>query len=605
MPIRFFVLVIASWLGLLLFLSPPLQAQSGHRPQQHHLPPGDAVATVLPWLYQQYPALLSTGSELQLRHDLSSPGGRHLTFWQTYQGTPVQGGLLKVNLGQQGRVWSTAGQVKGFTQVGQPNFSFDTLRLRQRYGEVLGARRIAIERVWWVENDQLRAAYRLETHQPGTEPSYQIWVDAQSGTELRREGRSAYLHPQQDSSGRGRVFYPDPCTRANLTYGTQFSDQDDQHSPIFEALMDTVVLRDLTVRNDTFFLQGPYVQIVDLAFFNVAPATSLTGDFFFDRSDPGFEDVMCYYHIDRYQRYVQSISFTNLQRAPLRVDSHGKGNSDQSSYTPDAQGGYLLFGDGGVDDAEDADVIIHEYGHALSEAAAPGTRSGLERRGLDEGICDYLAASYSYDLDPWRWYEIFNWDGHNEFWPGRQGVSQLSYPPNNTSIYRYGELWAATLMQIRQEIGATVTDRLVLQELYGNFPGMTLPDAARLMIEADSMLYQGQHSGVLLRYFCERNLIMGNTCSAVNLPAPPQPTAWQLLPAGPNRWRLLLQGGEADAPAQWTLYDLQGRKLQTGQSKAAGHGHAELHFPQLTQGWYLLQVRSRQASQSFRLRVFE
>jgi hypothetical protein len=32
----------------------------------------------------------------------------------------------------------------------------------------------------------------------------------------------------------------------------------------------------------------------------------------------------------------------------------------------------LAFGEGGVDDAEDVDVVLHEYGHAIQHDTVPG-----------------------------------------------------------------------------------------------------------------------------------------------------------------------------------------------------------------------------------------
>ena len=46
----------------------------------------------------------------------------------------------------------------------------------------------------------------------------------------------------------------------------------------------------------------------------------------------------------------------------------------------------MTLGTGGVDDGEDADVIVHEYGHSLQDQAVPGfgrsLAGGRDRRGL-------------------------------------------------------------------------------------------------------------------------------------------------------------------------------------------------------------------------------
>lgn len=47
----------------------------------------------------------------------------------------------------------------------------------------------------------------------------------------------------------------------------------------------------------------------------------------------------------------------------------------------------------GVDDAEDADVILHELGHGIHDFLTVGHLSQIE--GLSEGIGDYIAMSYS------------------------------------------------------------------------------------------------------------------------------------------------------------------------------------------------------------------
>ncbi|MCB0856080.1 MAG: hypothetical protein KDD63_27850, partial [Bacteroidetes bacterium] len=295
-------------------------------------------------------------------------------------------------------------------------------------------------------------------------------------------------------------------------------DSMDFHKPIFENFIDTVILKDITFEDNTFKLIGPYVNITDRSPFFIAPATSTDGDFFFTRDQSGFEDVMAYYHIDSMQRYVQKLGFINLQNGPMQVDPHGKSDLDQSVFIGNGGNSYILFGDGGVDDAEDADVLVHEYAHALSYDAAPETNSGTERRGLDEGIGDYSSAIYSFDSDSvYGWDKIFNWDGHNEFWSGRKAISHIQYPPSSTSIYTYGEIWASALMEIRQELGKEVADRLAIQEMYGNFAQMTLTDAAMLYLDAEMALYGGIHSEMISFTFCEKGILSGPDCINVTL----------------------------------------------------------------------------------------
>jgi hypothetical protein len=53
----------------------------------------------------------------------------------------------------------------------------------------------------------------------------------------------------------------------------------------------------------------------------------------------------------------------------------------------------LHMGDGGVDDAEDSDVTVHELGHATQQAQVPGFGPGsdTEQRAMGEGFGDFLA----------------------------------------------------------------------------------------------------------------------------------------------------------------------------------------------------------------------
>ena len=122
----------------------------------------------------------------------------------------------------------------------------------------------------------------------------------------------------------------------------------------------------------------------------------------------------------------------------------------------------IVFGTGGVDDGEDPAVVVHEYGHAILNAAAPGLLSSLEGRALHEGFADYWTGSYTRWLvetgqtarDDWRW--VFLWDsGEGSIWNGRYLDHFGQYPQDvcvasgsgGCSVHNDGRMWATTLME--------------------------------------------------------------------------------------------------------------------------------------------------------------
>jgi len=96
-------------------------------------------------------------------------------------------------------------------------------------------------------------------------------------------------------------------------------------------------------------------------------AFSLTNEFNYRRDDDRFEQVLAYYWVTEAQRYIQKLGFGVTRRAinkesqDLRINTFGQDNS----FSWDKKD-VIRLGKGGVDDAEDAEVILHELGPTRS-----------------------------------------------------------------------------------------------------------------------------------------------------------------------------------------------------------------------------------------------
>ena len=323
--------------------------------------------------------------------------------------------------------------------------------------------------------------------------------------------------------GTGYVFDPDPLSTSGQTYAPPYVDNDDADNAALDAERILVDLRDLAQGTDGLFrLEGPFVRIDGSSATNFTPpAEPDPNGFRYTRAQPGFEAVMAYYHIDKSQRHIQDLGLFDVQNGPLPVQPRAR-TDDNSFYFPGSN--RIEFGIGGVDDAEDAFVIWHEYGHAVLEGGAPGLLVTPEGQALHEGWGDYWAASYTRSLiesgvsKRQDWEQLFKWDsgdGATELWGGRRLGHTGHYPEDtpcaqgaaSCDIWTDGTLWATTLMEIYDDLGRTVTDQLNLFSHEYLAAPVTMADAAEAVIQADLDLFGGAHVSILLDRFGARGFV--------------------------------------------------------------------------------------------------
>ncbi|MBX7243267.1 MAG: T9SS type A sorting domain-containing protein [Bacteroidia bacterium] len=528
------------------------------------LPAGYSAESLLPVIYKRYDCFRNPDISLRKETEKSSPGGNHIQYRQFYRDIPVYGSGIKANIHKNGYILSFLNHLENPVVSGIPEFSLSEAFVQNEIHRKAGAYESSSEAVLFFHQGRWVPAYVVITFAHTFPVSFEWIADARTGEILSQKDRASYhAHAALtgDTTGRGVVFRPDPLTKAQVSYGAPYLDNSDQSSAAFNAVMDTVLLRDITFNtgDGRFYLEGPYVKIEDIDPYDSVPVSSLSGNFFYTRNRSGFEDVMVYYHIDSLQRYIQSLGFSNLYNEPLRADPHGYGNQDNSHFIPNGSMSYIGWGQGGVDDAEDADVITHEYGHALSYSGSTNTNTGTERKGLDEGIGDYICSSYSYDINPFHWYEVFTWDGHNEYWTGRVSNSTQTYPLTG-GIYAYGTVWASCIMEIRLAIGAEASDKDFYQELYMNASGMTLKDAAHNFLDADSMLHNGANTISIVNYFCTRGLFSGSEC-VVGIEDVTPLSNWNLFPNPITNRTAFIDFPDTGKEAMLEVTDLTGKNV--------------------------------------------
>ena len=224
------------------------------------------------------------------------------------------------------------------------------------------------------------------------------------------------------------------------------------------------------------------------------PARATDGRFVYDRHEDQFEQVMAYFWVNQAQEYLQSLGFgstlppVNAESQDVRTDQYGLDNS----FSWDKHD-LIRLGKGGVDDAEDGEVIVHEYGHAVHDAQVAGFGSSLEAGSIGEAFGDYLsvtvglaaAAQYHWPVNAPQAC-VADWDSvsYTASAPHclRRVDTNKTYANRVGEVHADGEIWSRALWDIRTALGATTADRIIVNAQFGFAPDTSFHDAAETTI---------------------------------------------------------------------------------------------------------------------------
>jgi hypothetical protein len=321
--------------------------------------------------------------------------------------------------------------------------------------------------------------------------------------------------PGQDPStgtgtGTGSVFVPNPVQSLG---DESLTDQKDADAAVPAPAYHNVTLTHL---DGSGHLSGDYATILSET---GSPAYSPANIFTYTRHQDEFEQVMAYYWITEAQKYIHRLGFGESRRPiddgpqAVRIDQYGQDNS----FATDHPKNELRFGKGGVDDAEDAEVILHEYGHAIHFSQNFAFASE-EAGAISEGFGDYWAVTVAdvvsralgvAEREPLAC--VADWDStsYTSSVPHclRRVDTDLRYPADlNGEVHHDGQIWSRALWDIRQALGNVKADTIILQGSF-DFSGTTMTDLATRTVAAAQQLYGNGAAKAVTKAFAGRGIL--------------------------------------------------------------------------------------------------
>lgn len=449
-------------------------------------------------------------SALSARQVRRSLGAQHAIFSQTHFERPIFRAYVTVHA-------STAGEIYLIKNRAMPRTLLATRwerRIADRAAHTRARRAVTRSaplrvsgplEVWFPRRTTLQPALKLRVRRDSPPQEWIVYLHAVTGAVLSRWDNLSSATRRARYRGTALVFDPNPIFSAPRGWQPLDARNVLQRPPLAAHL--PVVLGHLS-RATT--LDGKRVS------------TQLTAgrvrrrdrDFPAYSTQAGFDEAMCYFHVDRAIAYLETLGFRGERRIfsePLRVNAHGT-RDDNSWYSP--QDRSLTFGTGDVDDAEDGETILHELGHALQDAICPDFGQSAQAAAMGEGFGDYFAGSFFAERKP-RAYRatVMSWDGL--YYGGdppclRRLDDPRSYESfdhgRNADEHENGQIWSATLWEARRALGRQVADRLVVESHFQLDPFTTFARGARAIIDADRNLYEGAHAARLKNIFRRRGI---------------------------------------------------------------------------------------------------
>ncbi len=301
------------------------------------------------------------------------------------------------------------------------------------------------------------------------------------------------------STGEATLFVPNAIVALRDDSLTDRKDAD------YPKLRAAYSLEPLTNLDGSGYLRGDYADVRGSGGRAFEPDLS----FVYGRDDGRFEQAMAYFAITEAQRYIQSLGFDDIQSdgIDVRVNQYGV---DNSYFDPTKD--LIRLGKGGVDDAEDLEVVWHEYGHAIQHAQVDGYGTSTAARAIGEGFGDYWAATMSEPVSGGFGVPcIADWDAIS-YTPERPFCLRrvdlnLTMDDRDGRVHHDGQIWSRALWDIHRALGRRTADTVILTAQYDFNAATTFRDAALNTVDAARRLLGRAAEHVVREAFVDREIL--------------------------------------------------------------------------------------------------